>query len=155
MMNKHVVVIAYVCLSVALMARAQVADDDKKRLRADSLKQDYEEWLLHEPQQPVLQDTLTARQQMPELPVVEPEKLYPQRPPVSLVIMTPRLKTDMRLAYQSHWLEEQRKAQQGGAMTIGANPLALLGYLLHKIFPHRKSKKQRKREELQRILDNY
>ena len=61
----------------------------------------------------------------------------------------------MQLAYQSHWLDEQRKSQTGGAMTIGVNPLHLLGYLLHKLFPDRKSKKQREREKLQRILDNY
>lgn len=77
------------------------------------------------------------------------------RPPISINIMTPELRNDMRLAYHSHWLEEQRKAQIGGAMTIGFNPLSLLGIVLHKVFPKRKSKKQRERERLQEILDNY
>ena len=69
--------------------------------------------------------------------------------------MTPQLRTEMQLAYHSHWLEEQHKMQEGGAMTIGINPLHVLGYVLQKLFPNRKSKKQREREKLQRILDNY
>ena len=69
--------------------------------------------------------------------------------------MTPKLRTDMQLAYQSHWLEEQRKAQQGGAMTIGVSPLSLIALVIDKILPKRKSKKQRQREKLQQILDNY
>ena len=79
----------------------------------------------------------------------------PERPQVNINIITPALRTDMRLAYQSHWLEEQRKEQQAGAMTIGVNPISLIGCLISKLFPHRKSKKQREREKLKQILDNY
>lgn len=61
----------------------------------------------------------------------------------------------MQLAYQSHWLEEQRKAQIGGAMTIGVNPLSLIAWAVKKIFPRRKSKKRRQREKLKQIIDNY
>ena len=91
----------------------------------------------------------------PSIPVDDPMKLNPKHPPISINIMTPQLRTEMQLAYQSRWLENQRKDQVGGAMTIGINPLNLLGYLLYKLFPDRKSKKQREREKLQRILDNY
>ena len=69
--------------------------------------------------------------------------------------MTPILRQNMRLDYQSHWLEEERKAQKGGAMTIGANPISLIAWVVHKLFPRYKSKKQRQREQLQQILDNY
>ena len=69
--------------------------------------------------------------------------------------MTPALRQDMRLAYQSHWLEEERKAQKGGAMTMGINPISLVAWVVHKMFPKHKSKKQRQREQLQQILDNY
>ena len=79
----------------------------------------------------------------------------PQSPNVSINIMTPAFRTELQLAYQSHQLEEQRKAQQGGAMTIGTNLIPLVGHLLRKLFPQRKSKKQREREKLQRVLDNY
>ena len=89
------------------------------------------------------------------LPIISPEKLSPSRPPISVVIMTPKLRTEMQLAYQSHWLEEQRKSQKGGAMTAGINPLSLVAWVVSKIIPHRKSKKQRQREKLQQVLDNY
>ena len=61
----------------------------------------------------------------------------------------------MQLAAQSHWLEEQRKAQIGGAMTIGVNPISLIGWIVSKILPKRKSKKQRQKERLKQVLDNY
>ena len=88
------------------------------------------------------------------MPVVDPMKLKPvQR--VSINIMTPELRQDMRLAYQSHFLEQQRKEQIGGAMTIGFNPLSLIAIVVKKLFPRHKSKKQREREKLQQLLDNY
>ena len=40
-------------------------------------------------------------------------------------------------------------------MTIGVNPLSLIAIVIDKILPKRKSKKQRQREQLQQILDNY
>jgi hypothetical protein len=40
-------------------------------------------------------------------------------------------------------------------MTIGANPISLIAWVVHKLFPKYKSKKQRQREQLQQILDNY
>ena len=68
----------------------------------------------------------------------EPRDLGPKKASVSVVIMTPQLRTDMQLAYQSHWLEEQRKAQVGGAMTIGVNPLSLIAWAVKKNLPPQK-----------------
>jgi hypothetical protein len=72
--------------------------------------------------------------------------------------MTPKLRTDMQLAYQSHWLEEQRKEQKGGAMMVGVNPLCLIAFTISKLFPslsNSKSKKERQREHLRQVLEHY
>ena len=147
----------YILLLLTLattVVRAQT-DDDKRRLQSDSTKTDFEEWLRNEPLESTMHDSTALRPLSPSLPSVHPERLVQSHPKVSIPIMTPALKTDMQLAYQNHWLEEQRKEQQGGAMTAGISPMAIIGYVLSKLFPHRKSKKEREREKLQRILDNY
>ena len=155
-------IIIILLLTLAISVRAQVPEDkptvitNRPQLHEpDSVKSDYEEWLRNEPLRPEQNDTIAISPIPPSIPIDDPTKIKANHPPVSINIMTPKLRTEMQLAYQSHWLEEQRKSQTGGAMTIGVNPLHLLGYLLHKLFPDRKSKKQREREKLQRILDNY
>ena len=142
-------------LALAMMVRAQVEEDRKRLHVPDSAKSDYEEWLRNEPLRPELHDSTAISPIPPSMMRVDPSKIKPQHPPISINIMTPELRTEMALAYHSHWLEEQRKAQQGGAMTIGINPLSLLALVVEKIMPKRKSKKQRYREQLQQILDNY
>ena len=141
-------------LTLAMAVRAQIVEDGKRLQKPDSLKNDYEEWLRNEPLRPK-QDSLAIQPMPPITPVTDPRELHPKHPPISINIMTPKLRTDMQLAYQSHWLEEQRKDQQGGAMTIGVNPLSLIAIVIHKLFPKHKSKKQRQREQLKQILDNY
>ena len=142
-------------LTLAVVVRAQV-EEDKKRLHVpDSVKNDFEEWLRNEPVRPEQGDSLAIAPLPPSGAVVNPRELQPKHPDVSINIMTPALRQDMELAYQGHWLEEQRKSQVGGAMTIGVNPLSLIGYVLRKIFPRHKSRKERERERLQWILDNY
>lgn len=143
--------------------KKQIVTDDKpdadvkQMQKADSLKKDFEEWLRNEPLQPEYHDSITIRPLPPSKLIASPMELTSSQPKVSIPIITPALLTDMRLAYNSHWLEEQRKAQQGGAMTIGVtiNPLTIVSYVLHKILPHRKTRKQRERERLKQILDNY
>ena len=142
-------------LALAMMVRAQVEEGVKRLHVPDSTKDDYEEWLRNEPLKPELRDSSAISPIPPSMMRLDPSKIQPKHPPISINIMTPKLRTDMQLAYQSHWLEEQRKAQQGGAMTIGVNPLSLLALVVEKIMPKRKSKKQRYREKLQQILDNY
>ena len=142
-------------LTVAVVAMAQV-EEDKKRLHVpDSVKNDYEEWLRNEPVRPEPEEGTAIAPLPPSGAVVDPQKLQPKHPDVSINIMTPALRQDMQLAYQGHWLEEQRKSQAGGAMTAGVSPLSLIGYVLRKIFPKRKSRKERDRERIQWILDNY
>ena len=148
----------YMLLLLLVLATTDVRaqnDDDKRRLRPDSAKTDYEEWLRNEPQESLMHDSTALRPLPPSLPSASSEQLKPSHSKVNISIMTPALKTDMQLAYQSHWLEEQRKEQQRGAMMVGVSPMAIIGYVLSKLFPHRKSKKEREREKLQRILDNY
>lgn len=142
-------------LALATMVRAQSVEDRKRMHVPDSAKNDFDEWLRNEPIRPELHDSTAISPVVPSAMRADPSKLKPKQPPVSINIMTPEMRTDMRLAYHSHWLEEQRKAQQGGAMTIGVNPLSLIAIVIHKLFPKHKSKKQRERERLQQILDNY
>lgn len=148
---------SYILLLLVLAAtgaRAQ-GSEDRRRVRTDSTKTDFEEWLRNEPQELPMHDSTVLCPLPPSLPSIRSERLMNSRPKISIPIMTPALKTDMKLAYQSHWLEEQRKEQQRGAMMVGVSPMAIIGYVLGKLFPHRKSKKEREREKLQRILDNY
>ena len=142
-------------LALAMMVRAQVEEGVKRLHVPDSAKSDYEEWLRNEPIKPELHDSSALSPIPPSMMRLDPSKIKPKHPPISINIITPELRNDMRLAYQSHWLEEQRKAQQGGAMTIGVNPLSLIALVINKLFPKHKSKKQRQRERLQQILDNY
>lgn len=142
-------------LALATMVRAQSVEDRKRMHVPDSAKNDFDEWLRNEPIRPELHDSTAISPAVPSTMRADLSKLKPKQPPVSINIMTPEMRTDMRLAYHSHWLEEQRKAQQGGAMTIGVNPLSLIAIVIHKLFPKHKSKKQRERERLQQILDNY
>ena len=153
-------------LTLAIMVRAQDVENRKRILLPDSAKNasphadqksenDFEEWLRNEPIRPELHDSTAISPVVPSTMRADPSKIQPKHPPISINIMTPKLRTDMQLAYQSHWLEEQRKDQKGGAMTIGVNPLRLIAIVIHKLFPKHKSKKQRERERLQQILDNY
>ena len=153
-------------LTLAMAVRAQSVEDRKRIHMPDSAKiatphsdqkseNDFQEWLRNEPIRPELHDSTAIRPEEPSDLKLDPRKIQPKHPPISINIISPELRNDMRLAYHSHWLEEQRKAQQGGAMTIGVNPLSLIAIVIHKIFPKRKSKKQRERERLQQILDNY
>lgn len=153
-------------LTLAIMVRAQDVENKKRIHVPDSAKNatphsdqssenDFEEWLRNEPIRPELHDSSALSPIEPSTMRLDPSKIKPTHPPVSINIITPKLRNDMRLAYQSHWLEEQRKEQKGGAMTIGVNPLSLIAIVIHKLFPKHKSKKQRERERLQQILDNY
>ena len=142
-------------LALATMVRAQVEEGVKRLHVPDSTKNDFEEWLRNEPIKPELHDSSALSPIPPSMMRIDPSKIQPKHPPISINIMTPELRTDMQLAYHSHWLEEQRKEQKGGAMTIGVSPISLIALVIHKLFPKHKSKKQRERERLQQILDNY
>ncbi len=154
-MNYRLLFFSILLYLSSISVYAQVAENDKKTEIPDSVKSDYEEWLKNEPQKSTQYDSSSIEPIQPQLTRISPEELSPRHPPISVVIMTPKLQTEMQLAYQSHWLEEQRKSQKGGAMTVGINPLSLVAWVVSKIIPHRKSKKQRQREKLQQVLDNY
>ena len=162
--RRHLMILSL--LTLAIMVRAQDVENKKRIHVPDSAKNatphsdhssenDFEEWLRNEPIRPELHDSSAISPIEPSTMRLDPSKIKPTHPAVSINIITPELRNDMRLAYQSHWLEEQRKQQQGGAMTIGVNPLSLAALIISKIFPHRKSKKERQREKMQQILDNY
>ena len=144
--------------ALAVMVRAQSFEEKAKALKTDSLKADFEEWLRNEPLRPETSKELFTQPLPPTTAIISPQLLQPKHPPISCVIMTPKLRTDMQLAYQSHWLEEQRKAQQGGAMMVGINPLCLISVGISYLFPHlgnKKSKKQLQREHLKQVLEHY
>lgn len=148
-------ILSFTLLLVTTTCCAQGPDDDKCHMKTDSLKSDYEEWLRNEPLRSTPHDSQTITPMEPHISTINPLEQIPKRPKVNINIITPALRTDMRLAYQSHWLEERRKEQQGGAMMTGVNPISLIGYFISKLFPHRKSKREREHEKLKQILDNY
>lgn len=154
--------------ALAVMVRAQSFEGKSKLLKADSLKtgfsksdaqkDDFEEWLRNEPLRPETSKELFIKPLPPSTAILAPQLLQPKHPPISCVIMTPKLRTDMILAHQSHWLEEQRKAQQGGGMMIGFNPLCLMSVGISYLFPelaNKKSKKQLQHERLKQVLEHY
>lgn len=150
-----------ICLfALAVMVKAQVSSDKKKVSIPDSVKSpaaDFEEWLRNEPMKTSLHDSSILQPIPPQLNNLSPKAMMPQQKPVQVVIMTPKLRQDMILCYQGHMLEERKKQfrQEGGVMTGSINPLSLAALLISKLLPNRKSKKERQREKLQQILDNY
>lgn len=150
-----------ICLSaLVVMAKAQVSNDKKQISVPDSIKglaDDYDEWLRNEPMKPELHDSSALQPIPPQLNSLSPQANIVQHKPVQVVVMTPKLRQDMILCYQGHMLEEQRKQNklEGGVMMGSINPLSLAALIISKLFPNRKSKKERQREKLQQILDNY
>ena len=150
-----------ICLfALAVMVKAQVSSDEKKVSIPDSVKSpaaDFEEWLRNEPLKSTRRDSSILQPIPPQLNNLSPKAMMPQQKPVQVVIMTPKLRQDMILCYQGHMLEERKKQfyQEGGVMVGSVNPLSLAALLISKLLPNRKSKKERQREKLQQILDNY
>ena len=150
-----------ICLfALAVMVKAQVSSDEKQVSIPDSVKSpaaDFEEWLRNEPLKSTRRDSSILQPVPPQLNNLSPKAMMPQQKPVQVVIMTPKLRQDMILCYQGHMLEERKKQfrQEGGVMTGSVNPLSLAALLISKLLPNRKSKKERQREKLQQILDNY
>ena len=150
-----------ICLfALAVMVKAQVSSDEKEVSIPDSVKSpadDFEEWLRNEPLKSTRRDSSILQPVPPQLNNLSPKAMIPQQKPVQVVIMTPKLRQDMILCYQGHMLEERKKQfrQEGGVMTGSVNPLSLAVLLISKLLPNRKSKKERQREKLQQILDNY
>lgn len=163
-MQQRLFILCLLLHALTLSGWAQATDGKKSLSQPDSVRNDFEEWLRNAPQHlgdddlnhaPVIRDSSMLQPLPPELPLAHPSELTPKHPPISINIMTPALRNNMRLAYHGHWLEEEYKSQKGGAMTIGINPIALIGWAVTKLLPKHKSKKERERERLQRILDNY
>ena len=105
-MNHRFLVFSILLYLSSISVYAQVSKNDKKIGILDSVKSDYEEWLRNEPQKSAQHDSSSIDPMQSRLPIISPEKLSPRHPPISVVIMTPKLQTEMQLAYQSHWLEE-------------------------------------------------
>ena len=178
-MKHYYIINTLFLLALTVMVRAQSFEEKSKTPTGDPIKSDFEEWLRNAPPHsapfrseneplkketekplaPDLGDIAHIRPLPPSTGIIDPRLLAKkERPPISVVIMTPKLRTEMQLAYQSHWLEEKRKEQQGGGMMIGVNPLCLISVAVSKLLPslaHRKSQKERQREHLQQVLKNY
>ncbi|MDE7456102.1 MAG: hypothetical protein K2M96_05265 [Prevotella sp.] len=152
-------IMTFCLLTFGAAVRAQTSLEGQKDMPRDStINREFQEWLLNEPKQNLEHDSTSHVSPLPpETAIVSPQRLMPKHPGISpdLKIITPAVRQDMRLAYQSHWLEEQRKSQQAGAMMIGVDPIALVARIVLSLLPKRKSKKERQREQLQQVLDNY
>lgn len=152
-------IMTFCLLTLGVAVRAQTSLEGQKDMPRDStINREFQEWLLNEPKQNLEHDSTSHVSPLPsETAIVSPQRLMPKHLGISpdLKIITPAVRQDMRLAYQSHWLEEQRKSQQAGAMMIGVDPIALVARIVLSLLPKRKSKKERQREQLQQVLDNY
>ncbi|MDE6646518.1 MAG: hypothetical protein K2K03_01580 [Prevotella sp.] len=152
-------IMTFCLLTMGVAVKAQTSLEGQKDMPRDStINREFQEWLLNEPKQNLEHDSVSHVSPLPsETAIVSPQRLMPKHPGISpdLKIITPAVRQDMRLAYQSHWLEEQRKSQQAGAMMIGVDPIALVARIVLSLLPKRKSKKERQREQLQQVLDNY
>ena len=150
-----------ICLSaLVVMAKAQVSDDKKQIQLPDTLKNpsnDFDEWLRNEPLKPEQHDSGVLQPVPPDLNHLSPQANIKQMKPVQVKVMTPKLRQDMILCYQGHMQEERKKQfyQEGGVMVGSVNPLSLAALLISKLLPNRKSKKERQREKLKQVLDNY
>ena len=100
-MNHRFLVFSILLYLSSISVYAQVSKNDKKIGILDSVKSDYEEWLRNEPQKSAQHDSSSIDPMQSRLPIISPEKLSPRHPPISVVIMTPKLQTEMQLAYQS------------------------------------------------------
>ena len=87
---------------MAVMAKAQVSNDKKEGSIPDSVKRpltDYEEWLRNEPMKAERHDSTVLRPMPPRIERISPDKLVSLRSnKIGVVIMTPKLRQDMRLA---------------------------------------------------------
>ena len=131
------------------------ADDDSTHFSDPTIREDFEQWLNQMPTtiaknpddilQPVEPDFLSivAPKDKPNLPQIDYEGLMKE---------SETAKTNFQLAKQGEFLQRQKQEQAGGAMTIGVTVGIPLGKILKKLFP---SKKRKRREELQKILDEY
>lgn len=60
--------------------------------------------------------------------------------------------TNFQLGKMGQWWQNQKESQAGGAMMIGVTVKIPISVLMRKIFP---DKKRKRRERLQKILDEY
>ena len=146
--------------ALAVMAKAQVSDDKKQISMPDSIKSpanDFDEWLRNEPLKPQQHDSSVLQPIPPQISRLSPQVNIVQHPPIKIPIMTPKLRQDMILCYYGHKLEKQQKQNklEGGVMVGSINPLSLAALLISKLFPNRKTQKERQREKLKQVLDNY
>ena len=109
-MNHRFLVFSILLYLSSISVYAQVSKNDKKIGILDSVKSDYEEWLRNEPQKSAQHDSSSIDPMQSRLPIISPEKLSPRHPPISVVIMTPKLQTEMQLAYQKseRWCHDGR-----------------------------------------------
>lgn len=128
-----------------------------------SIRENFEEWLSHMP-------STVAPNPNDILAPVEPDFLSkvalkdePNFPEINWKDILSSSNCNEDLQYWSKWLERQRKEQAGGAMTIGADVFSLVGYIVSKFFPRKalkhqtvfKTKTQKRRERLEKILEDY
>lgn len=164
-MDGKTMMLALCLLLVPLLGRAQEireqaidilpADNDSTLFSDPDIQQNVEQWLLEMP-------TTIARNPESLLDPVEPDFLskaglkdepnYPTIDWKGLMCESKIAKTNFQLGKMGQWWQAQKQVQAGGAMTVGVSVSVSLGTILKKIFGN---KKQKRREKLQQILDEY
>lgn len=123
---------------------------EMERARVDSIERAFEEWVCNMP----VADKSAERE---VLKPIEPDfkKMVKPNDSIRQQQITFKIKMPKNMMPIDNRLEATKSFQrnQSGAMTIGINIFGVL----EKLFPKRKrmSKKEREREKLRRILENY
>jgi hypothetical protein len=131
------------------------ADDDSTHFSDPAIRDNMEKWLNEMP-------TVVARHPNNILEPIEPDFLSkvalkdePNFPKIDWEGMMSDSKcaeTNFQLGKMGQWWQNQKENQAGGAMMIGVTVKIPISVLMRKIFP---DKKRKRRERLQKILDEY
>ena len=167
MMDRKMLMVVLCSLLMPLAGAAQVVNDERRidiapadRDSTDfsdpEIRENMEKWLNEMP-------TTVARHPNNILEPVEPEFLskvglkdeptFPKIDWEGMMRESESARINGELGIQGGWWRRQQQEQAGGAMTIGVTIPIPIGLLLKKILGP--SKKQKRRERLQKILDEY
>lgn len=131
------------------------ADDDSTHFSDPAIRDNMEKWLNEMPAvvapntsnilEPIEPDFLSkvALKDEPNFPKIDWEGMMSD---------SKCAETNFQLGKMGQWWQNQKESQAGGAMMIGVTVKIPISVLMRKLFP---DKKRKRRERLQKILDEY
>lgn len=131
------------------------ADNDSTYFSDPAIRENMEKWLHEMP-------TVVAPNASNILEPIEPDFLakvalkdkpnFPKIDMAGIMSESEEAKTNFQLGKMGQWWQNQKENQAGGAMMLGVTIKIPISVLMRKIFP---DKKKKRRERLQKILDEY